>query len=61
MSSDSDARKLKPAKTATNELVPSLWSARAIPHVPQSGDPYALIGDCYERIPVAEEWELPDP
>ncbi|KAH7356162.1 cora-like Mg2+ transporter protein-domain-containing protein [Pyrenochaeta sp. MPI-SDFR-AT-0127] len=61
MSSDIENPSVKPAKTATIDLVPSLWSARAIPQTPQFGDPYKLIGDCYERIPIAQEWEIPDP
>lgn len=47
-------------KTHTIDIMPALWSAKAIPHTPQFGDPYKLIGDCYERISTAEEWEIPD-
>ncbi|KAF2854724.1 hypothetical protein T440DRAFT_464872 [Plenodomus tracheiphilus IPT5] len=48
-------------KTHTIDILPALWSARAIPHSPQFGDPYKLIGDCYERISTADEWEILDP
>ena len=41
--------------------MPALWSAKQIPHSADFPDPYALIGDAYERIPVADEWEIPDP
>jgi hypothetical protein len=47
-----------PTKRGT---IPALWSAKKIPHKPQSYDPYELIGDAYNRIPVADGWEIPDP
>ncbi|KAF2122743.1 hypothetical protein BDV96DRAFT_5507 [Lophiotrema nucula] len=31
--------------------------SRALPHTPEAGDPY-YIGDCYERSPIANEWEI---
>lgn len=68
MSSESDSRSavpakttIAPAKTLTIDFKPYLWSAKAIPHAPQYGDPYSLIGDCYDRIATADEWEIPDP
>ncbi|CAO2649151.1 Nn.00g101000.m01.CDS01 [Neocucurbitaria sp. VM-36] len=61
MSSDSTTHKAEPAKAATIDVPPALWSAKAIPHTPEFGDPYKLVGDCYERISIAEEWEIPDP
>lgn len=61
MSSDSTAGQAEPAKAATIEMPPALWSAKAIPHTPEFGDPYSLIGDCYERSPIADEWEIADP
>jgi hypothetical protein len=47
-----------PAKTHT---IPALWSAKDIPRSADFPDPYELIGDAYERISVADEWEIPDP
>jgi hypothetical protein len=58
MSSDSDTHSLMPAKRGT---IPALWSSKNIPNKPQFYDPYDLIGDAYNRIPVADEWEIPDP
>ncbi|KAF1846007.1 uncharacterized protein K460DRAFT_406234 [Cucurbitaria berberidis CBS 394.84] len=62
MSSDSTKRQATPpAKAIAIDLPPALWSAKKIPHTPEFGDPYKLIGDCYERPSVADEWEIPDP
>jgi hypothetical protein len=60
MSSNSDIGNddVLPAKRDT---MPALWSAKQIPHSADFPDPYALIGDAYERISVADEWEIPDP
>ncbi|KAI4706905.1 hypothetical protein J4E89_008239 [Alternaria sp. Ai002NY15] len=58
MSTYSDNSNGKPSKRGT---IPALWSAKHIPHSADFPDPYELIGDAYERIPVADEWELPDP
>ncbi|CAG5183779.1 uncharacterized protein ALTATR162_LOCUS10750 [Alternaria atra] len=48
-------------KPAKRDTIPALWSAKHIPHSAEFPDPYELIGDAYERIPVADEWEIPDP
>ncbi|KAI8935847.1 hypothetical protein NX059_007364 [Plenodomus lindquistii] len=46
-------------KTHTIDVIPALWSAKAVPQTPQFFDPYKLVGDCYERISTADEWEIP--
>ena len=58
MSSDSDDSKLGPAKTGT---IPALWSAKTVPREPEFYDPYKLVGDAYNRISIADEWEILDP
>jgi hypothetical protein len=58
MSTDSGNSNGKPAKRGT---IPALWSAKHIPHSADFPDPYELIGDAYERISIADEWEIPDP
>jgi hypothetical protein len=58
MSSDSLDSNGRPVKRGT---IPTLWSAKHIPHSEDFPDPYELIGDAYERIPVADEWEILDP
>lgn len=39
----------------------TLWSSKNIPHSENFPNPYELIGDAYERISVADEWEIHDP
>ncbi|KAF2031733.1 hypothetical protein EK21DRAFT_99466 [Setomelanomma holmii] len=40
----------------------TLWSSHNIPHSPEFGDPYAHIGDAYDRRQdTAETWEIRDP
>ncbi|KAF1836636.1 hypothetical protein BDW02DRAFT_222005 [Decorospora gaudefroyi] len=56
MSSDSEHGKFAPAKANT---IPALWSAKNIPHSANFPDPYALIGDAYQRVPASDEWEIP--
>lgn len=58
MSSDYAESVKAPAKTGT---IPALWSAKLIPHSAEFPDPYELIGDAYERISVADQWEIQDP
>ena len=61
MSSDSVNHKTTADKAFTINMQPARRSTKDIPHSLGFQDPYALIGDCYERISVAEEWEIPDP
>ena len=58
MSSDYAESDKAPAKAGT---IPALWSAKNIPHSADFPDPYELIGDAYERISVADQWEIQDP
>ncbi|KAF1945374.1 hypothetical protein EJ02DRAFT_53692 [Clathrospora elynae] len=58
MSFNSEKRNTTPTKRGT---FPAIWSAKVIPHTPEFGDPYKLIGDAYQRSSVTDEWEIPDP
>jgi hypothetical protein len=31
--------------------------SKAVLHSPEAGDQY-YIGDCYERAPIAQQWEI---
>jgi hypothetical protein len=57
--------KATPIKASTGvslDMGGTLWSSHSIPHSPAFGDPYAHVGDAYDRRQdTADTWEIQDP